>query len=85
MSITLYFLKAQITVPDDLMEYLGLLDFTAGIQRELNATCMDFAQNSANRIAEVAAIRGELEKQAGMIICKLCDHGIFDRTIDTSI
>ena len=79
------FLCKEYSIPDDVLVYIDLLDFTENIKNQLfNA----FVHKLRAEIAkENIGLLGdedlalEIEQQVGRFIAKLCDNGIFTRTI----
>ena len=80
------FLGKEYSIPEDVLTYIDLLDFTESIKKQLvnafvrklnteiqkgNSACLDDKDLSA-----------EIEQQVGRFIAKLCDNGIFNRTIN---
>ena len=79
------FLGKEYSIPRDILTYIDLLDFTESVKKQLvnafvrklnaeiqkgNTACLDDKDLSA-----------EIERQVGYFIAKLCDNGIFNRTI----
>lgn len=79
------FLGKEYSIPQDVLVYIDLLDFTESVKKQLvnafirklnaeiqkgNTACLDDKDLSA-----------EIEKQVGRFIAKLCDNEIFNRTI----
>lgn len=79
------FLSKEYSIPEDVLVYIDLLEFTENVKKQLvnafirklnseiqkgNTACLDDKDLSA-----------EIETQVGRFIAKLCDNGIFNRTI----
>lgn len=83
--ITVKFLGKDYSVPEDVLTYLDLLDFTDDVQKQLvNAfVCKlrnEIQQGNTGLIDDKDLSAG-IEQQIGRFIGKLCDNGIFSRTI----
>lgn len=83
--LTVKFIDKEYSFPKDVLTYIDLLSFTDSVQQQLFGA---FVRKLKNEIAkdnigllgdeELAA---EMEQQVGKFIAKLCDNGIFTRTI----
>ena len=83
--ITVKFIGEEYTIPKDILTYIELLDFTDNVQKQLASA---FVRKLRNEIAkDNIGLLGdedlsmEIEQQVGRFIAKLCDNGIFTRTI----
>ena len=79
------FLGKEYSIPEDVLIYIDLLDFTDSVQKQLASA---FVRKLRNEIAKDnigllgdEALAAEIEQQVGKFIAKLCDNGIFTRTI----
>ena len=79
------FLNKEYSIPDDVLTYIDLLSFTDSVQKQLFGT---FVRKLKNEIAKDNIgllgdedLATEIEQQTGRFIAKLCDNGIFTRTI----
>lgn len=79
------FLGKEYSIPEDVLIYIDLLDFTDSIKKQLAST---FVRKLRNEIAKDNIgllgdedLAAEIEQQVGKFIAKLCDNGIFTRTI----
>ena len=79
------FLGKEYSIPQDVLTYIDLLDFTDSVQQQLASA---FVRKLRNEIAkDNIGLLGdedlalEIEQQVGKYIAKLCDNGIFTRTI----
>ena len=79
------FLKKDYSIPGDVLTYIDLLSFTESVQKQLFGT---FVRKLKNEIAkdnigllDDEDLATEIEQQIGRFIAKLCDNGIFTRTI----
>lgn len=84
-NITVKFLGKEYSIPEDVLTYIDLLDFTDGVHKNLAST---FVRKLRNEIAKDNIgllgdedLAAEIEQQVGKYIAKLCDNGIFTRTI----
>ena len=79
------FLEKEYSIPEDVLTYIDLLSFTDGVQKQLFGS---FVRKLKNEIAknnigllDDKDLAQEIEHQVGKYIAKLCDNGIFTRTI----
>ena len=84
-NITVKFLGKDYSIPEDVLTYIDLLDFTDNVHKYLAST---FVRKLRNEIAKDNIgllgdedLAAEIEQQVGKYIAKLCDNGIFTRTI----
>ena len=84
-NITVKFIGKEYSIPEDVLTYIDLLDFTDNVQKQLAST---FVRKLRNEIAKDNIgllgdedLAAEIEQQVGKFIAKLCDNGIFTRTI----
>ena len=85
-NITVKFIGKEYSIPQDVLTYIDLLDFTDSVQKQLAST---FVRKLRNEIAKDNIgllgdedLATEIEQQVGKFIAKLCDNGIFTRTIN---
>ena len=85
-NITVKFIGKEYSIPEDVLTYIDLLEFTDNVQKQLAST---FVRKLRNEIAKDNmgllgddALAAEFEQQIGKFIAKLCDNGIFTRTIN---
>ena len=85
-NITVKFIGKEYSIPEDVLTYIDLLDFTDSVQKQLAST---FVRKLRNEIAKDNIgllgdedLAQEIEQQVGKYIAKLCDNGIFTRTIN---
>lgn len=86
MSIlTVKFIDKEYTIPKDVLTYIDLLKFTDSVQKTLTSA---FVRKLRNEIAKDNIgllgdedLATEIEQQVSKFIAKLCDNGIFTRTI----
>ena len=84
-NITVKFIGKEYSIPEDVLTYIDLLVFTDGVHKYLSST---FVRKLRNEIAKDNIgllgdedLATEIEQQVGKFIAKLCDNGIFTRTI----
>lgn len=84
-NITVKFIGKEYSIPEDVLTYIELLDFTDNVQKQLISA---FIRKLKNEIVKdnIGLIGDEdlafeIEQQIGKFIAKLCDNGIFSRTI----
>ena len=85
-NMTVKFIGKEYSIPQDVLTYIDLLDFTDGVHKYLAST---FVRKLRNEIAKDNIgllgdedLAAEIEQQIGKFIAKLCDNGIFTRTIN---
>ena len=85
-NITVKFIGKEYSIPKDVLTYIELLDFTDSVQKQLISA---FICKLKNKIAKDNIgllgdedLTSEIEQQIGKFIAKLCDNGIFSRTIN---
>lgn len=83
--ITVKFIDKEYSIPQDVLTYIDLLSFTDNVQKQLFGA---FVRKLKNEIAKDNIgllgdedLAAEIEQQIGKFIAKLCDNGIFTRTI----
>jgi len=79
------FLGKEYSIPDDVLVYIDLLDFTENVKIQLfNAFVhklrAEIAKDNIGLLGD-EDLALEIEQQVGRFIAKLCDNGIFTRTI----
>ena len=84
--ITVKFIDKEYSIPQDVLTYIDLLSFTDNVQKQLFGA---FVRKLKNEIAKDNIgllgdedLATEIEQQIGKFISKLCDNGIFSRTIN---
>ena len=85
-NITVKFIGQEYSIPADVLTYIDLLSFTDSVQKQLVGA---FVRKLKNEIAKDNIgllgdedLATEIEQQIGKFITKLCDNGIFTRTIN---
>lgn len=84
--ITVKFIGKEYSIPEDILTYIDLLDFTENIRERLISAFVSKVkkkiQNDSSGLLGNDALATEMEQQVGKFIAKLCDNGIFTRTIN---
>ena len=85
-NITVKFIGKEYSIPEDVLTYIELLDFTNNVQKQLTNSFVRKLRNELDK-GNVACLDDEImapdiEQQTGKFIAKLTEHGIFDRTIN---
>ena len=79
------FLGKEYSIPEDVLTYIDLLDFTDSVQKQLAGTFVRKLRNEVQKgntgLLGDEDLTAEIEQQVGKFIAKLCDNGIFTRTI----
>lgn len=84
-NLTVKFIDKEYCLPSDLLTYIGLLDFTDSIKNHLINTFLrklrsEIAKDNTGLLDD-KDLAAEIEEQVGKFITKLCDEGIYTRTI----
>ena len=79
------FLGKEYSIPQDVLTYIDLLDFTDSVQKQLTAAFVrklrdELAKDNLGLLGN-EDLSSDFEQQIGRFIAKLCDNGIFTRTI----
>lgn len=79
------FLKKDYCIPEDVLTYIDLLSFTDNVQKQLFDAFVrklkkEIAKDNIGLLGD-EDLATEIEQQIGRFIAKLCDNGIFTRTI----
>ena len=79
------FLGKEYSIPEDVLTYIDLLSFTDGVKTQLANSFVrklkaEIQKDNIGLLGD-EALSTEIEQQIGKFIAKLCDHGIFTRTI----
>lgn len=80
------FIGKEYSIPKDVIAYIDLLDFADSVQKQLMADFISIIkgriQNKEVGLIDDEDLRTQIEKQVGRFIAKLCDQGIFTRTVN---
>ena len=80
------FLGKEYSIPEDVLIYIDLLDFTESVKKQLvNAFVWKLnneIQKGNTACLDDKDLAAEIDQQVGRFIAKLCDNGIFNRTIN---
>lgn len=84
--ITATFLGKNYSIPEDVLVYIDLLEFTDSVKNQLVNTFVrklkdEIRKDNIGLIGDEDLVP-EVERQVGRFIAKLCDNGIFIRTIN---
>ena len=79
------FLGQEYSIPEDVLTYIDLLNFTDGVKTQLVNSFVrklkaEIQKDNIGLLGD-EALAVEIEQQVGKFIAKLCDQGIFTRTI----
>lgn len=79
------FLGKEYSIPEDVLTYIDLLNFTDGVKTQLVNSFVrklraEIQKDNIGLLGD-EDLAAEIEQQVGKFIAKLCDHGIFTRTI----
>lgn len=84
-NIIIKFLDKEYSIPNDVLTYINLLDFTENVKASLISAFVrklkDAIQKDDVACLDDKVLMPEIEQQVGRYIAKLCDNGIFNRTI----
>ena len=79
------FLGKEYSIPQDVLTYIDLLDFTDSVQKQLSGAFVRKLRSEVQKgntgLLGDEDLAAEIEQQVGKFIAKLCDNGIFTRTI----
>ena len=85
-NIAVKFIGKEYSIPKDVITYIDLLDFADNVQKQLMADFISIIkgriQNKNVGLIDDEDLRAQIEKQVGRFIAKLCDQGIFTRTVN---
>ena len=79
------FLGKEYSIPEDVLTYIDLLNFTDDVKTQLVNSFVrklkaEIQKDNIGLLGD-EALAAEIDQQVGKFIAKLCDHGIFTRTI----
>ena len=84
--ITVAFLGNEFSIPRDILTYIDLLGFTHSVQKSLVGAFVrklkNEIQNGNVGILSDDDLTAEIQHEVGRFIAKLCDNGIFTRTVN---
>lgn len=85
-NIAVKFIGKEYSIPKDVIAYIDLLDFADSVQKQLMADFISIVkgriQNKEVGLIDDEDLNAQIEKQVGRFIVKLCDQGIFTRTVN---
>ena len=79
-NITVKFLNKEYSIPEDVLTYIDLLDFTNDVQNKLMSAFLRLSNKSEMGGIDDKDMTADIQKQVNRFIAKLCDYGIYDRT-----
>ena len=82
------FLKKDFSIPEDVLTYIDLLNFTDNVQKQLFGVFVcklknEIAKDNIGLLGD-EDLAAEMEQQIGKFVAKLCDNGIFTRTVSAA-
>lgn len=84
--LTVKLIDKEYSIPEDILTYIELLDFTDGVQKQLASAFVRKLKNELNHgnvgCLDDNVMAPDIEQQVGKFIAKLTEHGIYDRTIN---
>lgn len=84
-SIVANFLGKEYSIPEDILTYIDLLDFTEATKSQLLNSFLYKVKEEIKKgntgLVSDDDLANEIEQQAGRFISKLCEYGIFTRTV----
>lgn len=84
--ISATFIGKKYSIPEDVLLYTDLLEFTEDIKKQLVNAFMLKVSNELQKgntgCLDDGDLSFDIEQQVGRLIAKLCDNGIFTRTIN---
>jgi len=85
-NIAVKFIGKEYSIPKDVITYIDLLDFADNVQKQLMADFISIIEGRIQSknvgLIDDEDLRAQIEKQVGRFIAKLCDQGIFTRTVN---
>ena len=86
INMTVKFIGKEYSIPQDVLTYIDLLDFTDSVQRQLTSAFVRKLKNELNQgnvgCLDDKVMASDIEQQVGKFIARLTEHGIYDRTIN---
>ncbi len=81
-NLNVTFLGKAYSLPEDILVYIDLLDFANSVQAQLMAAFSRKLGRSDSGFVTNQEFAEDINQQVKRFIAKLCDHGIFDRTVN---
>lgn len=81
-NLKITFLKEEFNIPDDIIDYLDALALAEDIKETVTSY---FLNKAKNKIVSAEDIMPFMEEQAKRFVKRLCDRGIFSKTVDDYI
>ncbi len=79
-NIKVKFLNKEYSIPEDVLTYIDLLNFTNDVQNQLMTAFLRLNSKSESGGIDDEDMSADIQKQVNRFIAKLCDCGIYDRT-----
>ena len=84
--MTVRFLHKDYSIPEDVLLYIDLLEFTSNVKTQLSNTFVRKLKGEIQK-GNVACVSDEdlapeIERQVGLFIAKLTENDIYDRTVN---
>ena len=80
--MVLEFNRKSYTIPSDLKEYLNVLNLAEELQNNLCVTFMQKALDPESKVVSPDEMDDYFKEAAEKFIQKLCEKGVYDKTID---
>ena len=85
-NLTVKFIGKEYSIPEDVLTYIDLLDFTDSVQKQLTSAFVRKLRNELDQgnagCLDDKVMASDIEQQVGKFIAKLTEHDIYDRTIN---
>ena len=81
-NMTVKFIDKEYDIPKDILQYIDLLEFADDIKQQLMNSFVRELKKSSVGCIDDKDLSEEINRQVGKFISKLCDHDIYDRTVN---
>ena len=81
-DVKLMFLDEEYLFPTDLWEYLDALSLTENVLRQLKIELERKVRGASSNLISTEDMHPALKEQASVFVKKLCEKGIYTKTID---
>ena len=82
MALEVKFIGEEYSFPEDILEYIFMLNLVEDMQNSLMTSIYNKVYASSMSVIDDSELHDEMRKQASRIIERLCNKGIFSKTID---
>lgn len=82
MSLLVTFLNNEYRIPKDILVYLDALNIADSIQENLMALFISKTNSSDVKVIEDSELHDDMRKAAELYVSKLCEEGIYSKTLD---